>query len=702
MAAYYEKLTTLFWVSENYLFHAFAWYKYYTLCKEFNRGMTQEQKKFQASAVLLSALCIPTLPDKATTQSSDDGAATITATVQDDIAKEKTARMATLLGFHTRNPTREALLSEIRAKNVMADVPDYLRDLYMLLEENCNPLVFVESAKPLLERLRSEVEDAPEGAGSLSSYVQPIIEVLLLKLMHALSASYHTISLDHLKTLTEGLGVTFTQVEKAIIACATSKSTTPLRVRIDHRANCLTFGDASGCAQFESDTMRSQLTNLSKQLSKVCNVINPPDLVAVAIERKALYADVRASIDKEHEKMVARKELIESRKEESERLAQEKLKALEVKKLEAMANAKAEEGRRLIREQMLREREKLDKIQKEMQMTEKKNILKAMGQNIDAMTESELVAIDADKLVKEHNAAAAKKKDNAERKIREMQKKLDYIVRATRIEEVPLIKKCYEDKVTVERESYEADVIKKAQTAKLQWEDDCKSKAELTAFNVFGAMQAFEKDVMDGRISQHEVLCEEEDRKAEELAEKAKLQRARKRKEDEIRLQKEEEERIKREAEEKKAEEERQKREEERRRKEAEQEEIRKKKDAERQASQAMHRPREPDGGSSGPSSSALDNASGGRYVPPSRRGASGGGGDSGSTNAWGSRGNSFGGGRYEGGGSSGYNNRDGGGGDRGGDRGGGDRGGDRAGGDRGGGYNRDRAPEPRSNSRWS
>ena len=59
LAAYYEKLTNLFWVSENYLFHAFAWYKYYSLCKEYNRGMSPEVKKMQASAVLLAALCIP-------------------------------------------------------------------------------------------------------------------------------------------------------------------------------------------------------------------------------------------------------------------------------------------------------------------------------------------------------------------------------------------------------------------------------------------------------------------------------------------------------------------------------------------------------------------------------------------------------------------------------------------------------------------
>ena len=711
MAAYYEKLTTLFWVSENYLFHAFAWYKFYSLCKECNRGMTEEQKTYQASSVLLAALCIPTVADNSS-GASDDGAVKIKSSVHDDIAKDKTARMASLLGFHTRNPTRQALLSELRAKNIMADVPAYLRDLYKLLEENSNPLTLVENVKPLLDRLRTETE----GDASLSAYVKPITSVLVLKLMHALSASYHSISLDHIKSLTSGLGVSFTEVEKAIIVSATSKSTAPLRVRIDHRGNCLRFGDAGGYAAFESDSMRTQLTNVAKQLSKVCTVIDPPDLNAIAMERKALYEDVRASVGKEHEDMLARKEHIESKKEKTERLAQEKLKEMERKKLEAMVNAKAEEERRLVREQQLREREKLDKIKKEMEMTDKKNILKAMGENIETMTEAELVAIDADKLVKEHNMKAAKKKDEADRKVREMHKKLDYIVRATRIEEVPLIQKRYVESVKAEKERFEADIIRKAQKAKLQWEDDCKSKKEIIGFGVFGCMKSFEKTAMEGRIAQHEILCEKEDQNAEDLAEMAKLQRARSRKEDEISRQKAEEERIRKEVEQKNAEEERQKREDERRRKEDEQEELRKKKDTERQAA---YRSRESSGGSNAPTSRALD-AAGGSYVPPSQRN---GGRDTGSrSGAWGaSRGDSFGGGRYEGGGSRGFD-RDG---DRG--RGGNDRDGDRG---RGGGYDRDRdrgsgggydrdgdrgsggghyssdrgqgGQEPRSNSRWN
>jgi len=728
MATYYEKLTTLFWVSDNHLFHAFAWYKYYTLCKEFNRGMTAEQKSLQASAVLLSALCIPSVPASAT---SDDGSSKIKSTEQDNFDREKTGRMATLLGFHTRNPTREALLSEIRAKHVMDDVPDYLRELYTVLEQDSNPLNLVEKAKPLLDRLRSEA--GSDGEGALSAYVQPLINVLLLKLMHSLSASYHNISLDHIKNLTSGLEVPFAQVEKAIISAASRKTGKSLSVRIDHRANCLRFGDHNGGAQLESDHMRSQLTVLAKQLSKVCNVISPQDTTADEAARKAMYIDVRAVVDQEHGEMIARKELIEQRKEEAERKLQEQAKEEQKKKAEAQARARAEEERRLAREQLLREKEKEEKVRKEMELSEKKNYLTAMGRNVDAMTENELSVVDVDALAREHRNKLAKKKDDAERKVKETQKKLDYAVRATRIEEKPMIQKKHEEKVQAEKKRYEADVIEKAHKAKMQWGLDCKDKAALSAFNLFETMKEFEKTVMAGRIVEHKKACLVEDEKAEAVAEKAKLQRARKRKEEAIRAEKEEEERLIREEKEQKAEEERLKREEERRKKEEEAEEQRRKKEAERASQQ---REREMQRPSNAPSSRDLDNATGpSRYVPPSRRGGSRSGGDGGggddSRNAWGNnRGSSFGGGRYEGGGSR-FSDRNGGyrqGDDRGGDRyGGGVRGGDRfGGGDRGGVRGGDRygggrggdsygggdrggdryrrqddAPQQRTNSRW-
>lgn len=651
MAAYYEKLTTLFWVSENYLFHAFAWYKYYTLCKEYNRGMSDKMKQMQASAVLLAALCIPSLPN-ASSEGKQHG---LTSTLEDDIVKEKMARMATLLGFHTRHPTREALLSEIRAKNIMDSVPPYLRELYELLEENSDPLVLVEKARPLLEQLKKEVgattitdseqDNIDVEDSTLARYVKPLTSVLLLKLLLNLSAAYHTVSLDFLKKLTSGLDVTFEEVETAIVHFTQKKT---LSCRIDHRAGCLRFGDA----ELESDAMRSQLTVLSKQLEAVSQIVNPSDEAKLAADRAALYSEIRSNLEAEHTAIISRKNLIEKRKEEAEILAQEKIKADKRQKAEEEAASKAEEAKRLEREKRLREKQKQLQIQKEMENMEKKKYLQAMGRNAEAMTEEEIAKVDTAKLAKEHADKANKKREAAERKVKEAAKRLDYLVRAVRIEELPLIKKNYEEKVKKDRANYEAEIVEKTKRAKMQWEQDVNDKARLESHSVFAYINAFEDTAMAARRVHHDETCAQEDKRAEMAAEKEKIARARARKEDEIKRREEEEAARKAEEEARRKEEERQRKEEEKLRKQAE-EEKRRQAELARMQGERERKEKERQQSTRAPPSRDLDAAGsrgGGKYIPPSQRNRGGGSDDRGGRPSYsGDRGGGYGGGRYEG-----------------------------------------------------
>lgn len=709
MAAYYEKLTTLFWVSENYLFHAFAWYKYYTLCCEFHRGMDEETKQRMASAVLLATLCIPTTTTKRSASATSSSPSKsqqhgISSTVEDDIYKEKMARMATLLGFHTRHPTREALLTEIKAKDIMNYVPSYLKELYLLLEENSDPLIMVQQVQPHLEKLRQEVgatnvvtedeekkNDDNDNTGSgatLGRYVQPLTSVLLLKLLLNLSAAYHTVTMDHLRNLTSGLkDVTFDQVEKAMVQFTHAN----ISLKIDHRAGCLRFGDPD----LESEAMRYQLSTLSKELQSLVQT-NPSDFKSVSMTSSSatasLYQEVRANLVSEHEAIVERKQLIEQRKEELERIAQEKVKEAERQKRAEEAARKAEEDKRLQREQRLREKEKMLKIQREMEAMEKIKYLEAMGRNVESMTEEEVANIDTAALAKEHADKATKKREDAERKQREAAKRLDYLVRAVRIEELPNIQKAYQEKTKSDKERYEQKVVEKSRRAKLQWEADVKEKEQLQTHDVFQYLLDFESQAMAGREQIHKKLCHQEDSRAELEAEKGKLQRARERKEEETQRKILEEQKLQEEAEQarlaaEKAEREAQKAAEEEKRRQAELTRMQNERDRkEKGRYQPPNRSADDRGGSSG----------GSRYVPPSRRGGS----DDRGGSSFDRRGGGFGGGRYEGrqqggGGGDRWGNRDGGGG---GDRRGGysDRGGygdrDRDGGDRRGGYgDRDR-----------
>merc|ERR1712238_90798 len=418
---------------------------------------------------------------------------------------------------------------------------------------------------------------------------EPLVSVLLLKLIHSLSRSYHTISLGHIKTLTSGLGIDFSRVENAIVSAGV---TSGVAVKVDHMSNCLRFGAAASeaAAGLESAAMVSHLSSLSHRLSDVCNTLSPPDVEKKQRVGAELFALVRAEVPGEHDAMLARKEMIERRKEE--------------------------EGRRLAREQQLREKEKLEKIKKELETMEKKRYLQAMGQNVEMMSPEELEKMDPDALAREHAAKAQKKKNDAERKVREMQKKLDYVVRATRIEEIPLVKKMYADKVKEERERYEANVVEKAKKLRLQWENDRADKIELNSRSVFAFISSFEEAAMTGRRVEHNKLCDEADLKAEEEAEDNKMRRARKRKEEE--------------------------------------EQVRRKKEVERMATADRERKeREQGENTAPPASKDLERAAAStaptKYEPPSSRF---GGNNDDPKNPWGAdknRGGGYGGGRYEG-----------------------------------------------------
>lgn len=605
MASYYEKLTTLFWVSENYLFHAYAWFKYYALRKEYNRGMSEETTRMLASAVLLAALCIPSLPQQAGFKNNEKQHG-IASTIEDDIVKQKMARMSTLLGFHTRNPTREALLTEIRSKDLLGQVPEYLRKLYFLFEENSDPLIMVEQAQPLLEHLKKEIGNTIESGDTsddvedttLGRYVKPLTSVLLLKLIVNLSKAYHTVSIDFLKSLTAGLEMSFEQVEKSLVLFTQTKA---LSVRIDHRAGCLRFGDT----QLESIMMRSQLTNLSKQLEAISHELRPKDNSEIIERRAAMYSEIRDSLASEHSRIIERKNLIEQRKELEERVAQEKQRQEERRKAEEEAERRKEEELRIKREHQQREREKQLKIQQELENKEKMRYLEAMGQKAEEISEAQIAAMKTEELERKHQEEVNRKKEEAERKTKEAAKKLDYLVRAIRIESLPLIRTKYKEKVMKDRERYEHETVEKAKKAKEQWEEDVRDKTALEAFKVFEHISKFEDLVMAGRKVAHRTICKEAEEAAEVEAEKEKINRARKRRDDERKRIADEEKRAKEEAERRQKEEEERAKEDERRAQEAKEQA---KRDTETQRQEEEDRKSQKTG----------------KYVPPALRGKGG------------------------------------------------------------------------------
>jgi translation initiation factor 3 subunit A len=210
-----------------------------------------------------------------------------------------------------------------------------------------------------------------------------------------------------------------------------------------------------------------------------------------------------------------------------------------------------------------------------MDAMEKKRYLTAMGRSVENMTAEELKTVDTAALAKEHAAKATKTREEAERKVRETARQLDYIVRAVRIEELARIKEGFELRIKEDRRRYEEEeVVEQASKAKDQWTADVADKMALGECSVFDYTSTFESMIMSARQIVHVKACEQDDQRAELEAEKGKLNRARSRKEEEIRKAEEARLAAEREEAERRAEEEWQRKEEERR---ARQEELERK-----------------------------------------------------------------------------------------------------------------------------
>ncbi len=89
MAAYYEKLTQVFWVANNHLYHGFCAYKQFLISLQHNKGMSAEERSRQANKVSLAILSIPMKKE----QSKH-----LEKRFELDVQQEKDLKLAALLG----------------------------------------------------------------------------------------------------------------------------------------------------------------------------------------------------------------------------------------------------------------------------------------------------------------------------------------------------------------------------------------------------------------------------------------------------------------------------------------------------------------------------------------------------------------------------------------------------------------------------
>ena len=581
MANYYEKLTRIFLVSENYLFHAAAWSRYYNLLrqsastvasgqslKKDNPAATEADMSRAASFVLLSALSIPVI------STSRSRGALIDI---DEVRKNKNNRLTNLLGM-SQAPTRAVLFKDAMSKGLLKRAKPEIRDLYQILEVDFHPLSICKKISPILTQIGSDPE--------MEKYVLPLQQVILTRLFQQLSQVYESVELSFVHQLAQfpdPFQVKSGTIEKFIMnGCKKGD----LAIRIDHATGVLTFDSdvfsaakalhpGSGSAETErssiqrlqrtpAEIVRYQLTRLAKTLYVTCQYVDPEYNEARHQAKAAALSRAQAGAEPEHQETLARRAVIEKKKELASDALQKKQKEEETRKRILAQQRQEAESLRLAEEHKERERKRVkdeqDRIRRENNEKELSDLIKK-GINIGDV---DLDDLDSSRLRLLRISQLEKEKNDLYKNLRVTGKRIDHLERAFRKEEIKILPKDYEAQRARDTASYEKVKEETLRESERKHKEDVALKHRLS--RLLPVYEQFRSDLEERRHEEFEKRRRNADREYQNAVEKRKRSererkaREKKEREEAERRVREEEERIAREEEQKAAEEEEKKR----------------------------------------------------------------------------------------------------------------------------------------------
>ncbi|KAJ3152527.1 eukaryotic translation initiation factor 3 subunit A [Geranomyces variabilis] len=570
MANYYEKLSKIFLVGENYLFHAAAWNKLYATVR-LNKNLGEEEHNRMASMVLMSALAIPIITTSKTRAADNDD------------NKPKNARLANLLRVN-RAPTRESLLKDALSKVVFSRVRPELKELYQILEVQFHPLSITKKIAHLLPKLQADKD--------LKTYVAPLHQVILTRLLQQLSQVYTTVKIESVVKLAafpEPFNYSAHHIEKFIMnGCKKGE----LSIRVNHQSQTLTFetdvfsaskvtvSEGPQLQSLPSEQMRTQLTRLAKRLHTAVALIGQTSetlpveerLAQVKKEAKAkAFAEALARLEEERKQNLQRSLLIQKKKElrENELAKQEKVEA-EARKKRAEAEAESEKIR-LEEDAKKREADRLNQQLVDIKREEAGKLAAKLAEdlknkNVKVNTE-ELEGMDTARLMQLQVEQLEKEKRELQTRLKTMSKKFDHTERAMRKAEIPLLDKDYDEQKAGDRAAHEILTRARLAEAKMQHEQAIVLKGRM--MRMLGDYTALKAEMAAKREAEYEAIraeserriTEAKERRIEEYKQAREEERRRREREEEERIEREEEDRRRTEREDKEAEEAEQRRE---------------------------------------------------------------------------------------------------------------------------------------------
>lgn len=444
MANYYQKLSLVFWKSNNYLFHSAALFRLFYLSREQKKNITPDEIQRMAARVVVATLAIPMPPNRTEIDRLVE--------TDENVIDKNHRLLSTLLGL-PNPPSRALLIKDLIRFGIIQCAPVQLQDLYRWLETEFHPLKLCARVQQSFDFL-NKWEEFPE----LRQYIPSLQDITVVRLVKEISQVYHTIRFSRLLEL-----VPFVQTFNLEYLIVEVSRRNDLQVRIDHRKECFHFGSELNVSQREeiiegphlqsmpSEQLRNQLVFIHSVLNKAVNYIQPDKMKN---ERKELCKEIvkayTLTSSKDHMRILNRQQIIEERKELLENLNYQK-EAEERKLLEDKQQKLREaEKERMQRETEERTKQRLLREQTELKrkvVMEKIEQLKKteIGSRIfEGMDEGELEKLDPDDLLNKQVEQLDRERKELQTKLRKQERKVDHLERAKRIEEILLLQAEYE------------------------------------------------------------------------------------------------------------------------------------------------------------------------------------------------------------------------------------------------------------------
>ncbi|KAG1365293.1 putative Eukaryotic translation initiation factor 3 subunit A [Cocos nucifera] len=484
------------------------------LYASYNKNLSQKDLQLIASSVLLAALSVVPYDRKY-------GASHLEL----ENEKERNLQMASLINF-TLDPKRESretlsrasLLVELVTKGVMTCVSQEVKDLYHLLEHEFLPLDLASKVQPLLTKISKlggkllSASSVPEV--QLAQYIPALEKLTTLRALQQVSQVYQSMKIEMLSKMIPFFD--FSLVEKISVDAVKHNF---VAMNVDHLKDAVLFGNVD----IESDRLCDHLTILADSLNRARSLIYPS--VKKQFKLGENLHGLSEIADKEHKRLLARKSIIEKRKEEHERHMLEMERVEEYRRLQLQKQTEQAEQQRLAIEYSRRQEQRIRREMEERESQVVQDLLQGTGNLGKRKGKGKITKERALNLVVDEQVKA---RQEMEKKLQKLAKTMDYMERAKREEEAPLIEQAYQQHLVEEKILHEREQLKEIELSRQHHAGDLQEKNRLS--RMLDNKAIFQDRIVSRREAEYSRLKKEREDRINQLAAMRKREREIKRK----------------------------------------------------------------------------------------------------------------------------------------------------------------------------